>query len=124
MARDAENGARHREERRNPLEMTVRVASSLIVAGSVGVLAWKGVREERPPALAVRVDSVVARGVAHHVHVTVRNDGDAAAASAQLRVRLLRDTAHVEESEAVVEWIPGRSSARATLMFEEDPRVG
>jgi uncharacterized protein (TIGR02588 family) len=124
MARDAEQGDGLRAERRNPLETIVLTASALLVAGSIGLLAWQGAREERPAQLTVRVDSVVSRGGPYHLHVTVRNAGDATAAAAQLRVRLLRDTAVIEESEAVVEWVPGRSSARATLMFEEDPRAG
>ena len=111
------------EERRNPLEITVLAISALLVASSIGVLAWQGARGERPPELAVRVDSVVSRGGAHRVHVTVRNDGFATAATAHVRARLLRGASPVAESEVVVQWVPGRSSEHATLLFEEDPRV-
>ena len=97
-------------------------ASSLLVAASIGVLAWQGTREDRPLTLETRVDSVVARGRMHHLHLTVRNDGDRPAAAAQLRARLLRDSAVVAESEVTIDWVPGRSSASATLLFEEDPR--
>jgi uncharacterized protein (TIGR02588 family) len=123
MARDAEHRPGLGAERRNPLETIVLTASALLVAGSIAVLSWQGMRDERPPELVSRVDSVVSRGGAHHLHVTVWNDGDATAAGAQLRARLLRDTAVVAESEAVVQWVPGRSAARATLLFEEDPRA-
>jgi uncharacterized protein (TIGR02588 family) len=114
---------REPEERRNPLEIAVLAISALLVAGAIGVLAWQGAREERPPELAVRVDSVVSRGDAHQVHITVRNDGFATAAMAHVRARLLRDASPVAESEVVVQWVPGRSSEQATLLFEEDPRA-
>jgi uncharacterized protein (TIGR02588 family) len=124
MARETEHRRGHEEsERRNPLETVVLTVSALLVAGSIAVLVWQGTREERPPELVLHVDSIVARGAAHHVHVTVRNDGDATAAAVQLRARLLRDTAVVAESEAVIDWVPGRSAAQATLLFAEDPRA-
>jgi uncharacterized protein (TIGR02588 family) len=113
MARETEQrGAHDGSERRNPLETVVLIVSALLVAGSVAVLAWQGAREERPPELVLHVDSIVPR-----------DDGDATAAAAQLRARLLRDTAVVAESEAVIDWVPGRSAAQATLLFAEDPRA-
>lgn len=124
MARETEHrGGREESERRNPLETVVLTVSALLVAGSVAVLAWQGAREERPPELVLHVDSIVSRGEMHHVHVTVRNDGDATAAAAQLRARLRRDATVVAESEAVVQWVPGRSATQATLLFAEDPRA-
>ena len=107
---------------RNPLETAVLLGSALLVAGSIGVLAFQGTHDARPPVLETRVDSVVARGGVHHLHVTVHNAGDRSAAGAQLRARLLRDTTAVAESEATIDWVPARSSAGATLIFEEDPR--
>ena len=124
MARETEHRGGHEEsERRNPLEAVVLTVSALLVAGSIALLAWQGAREERPPELVLHVDSIVARGETHHVHLTVRNDGDATAAAVQLRARLLRDMAVVAESEAAVQWVPGRSAAEATLLFAEDPRA-
>ncbi len=108
--------------RRNPLETAVLVASSLLVAASIGVLAFQGTRDARPPVLETRVDSVIALGGVHHLHVTVHNGGDRSAAGALLRARLLRDTTVVAESEATIDWVPARSSASATLLFAEDPR--
>ena len=110
------------ERRRNPLETAVLAASALLVAASIGVLAWQGTRDERPVTLETGVDSVVARGRTHHLHLTVRNDGDRSAADAVIRARLLRDSTVVAESEATIDWVPGRSSASVTLLFEEDPR--
>lgn len=120
-ARGEGEGAGDRE-RRNPLETAVLVASALLVAASIGVLAFQGTRDLRPPVLETRVDSVVARGGVHHLHVTVHNSGDHSAAGAQLRARLLRDTTVVAESEATIDWVPARSSAGATLIFEEAPQ--
>lgn len=119
---DGERGERGGRQGRNPLEMTALSVSVLLVAGSIGVLAWQGVRDSVPPMLETHVDSAVARGDVHYLYITVRNEGDRPAAAAQLRVRLLRDTTVVTESEAVIDWVPGRSSAGATLLFEEDPR--
>lgn len=127
MARESGGGAdRHDggdgQQRRGALETVVLVVSVLLVVASVGVLVWQGVQGNRPPMLETRVDSAVARGGAHYLHITVRNEGDRSAAAAQLRARLLRDTIVVAESEVVLDWVPGRSSTSATLLFEEDPR--
>jgi len=108
--------------RRNPLETAVLAASSLLVAASLGVLAFQGTHDGRPPMLETRVDSVIALGGVHHLHVTVHNGGDRSAAGAQLRARLLRGATVVAESEATIDWVPAQSSASATLLFEEDPR--
>lgn len=119
---DRTDGSREPEERRrNPLETFVLVASGLLVAAAIAVLALQGARDERPPTLTTRVDSTVLRGRAHHVHVTVTNEGDRAAARALLRGSLRDGSAVVAESEATIDWVPGRSSAGATLLYDVDP---
>lgn len=123
MVRDeGTRGSREPEERRrNPLETVVLVASGLLVAAAIAVLALQGARDERPATLVTRVDSTVLRGRAHHVHVTVTNEGDRAAAGALLRGSLRDGSVIVAESEATIDWVPGRSSAGATLLFDVDP---
>lgn len=98
-------------------------ASAILVVSAIGVLAWQGARDRRPPALEARVDSVAVRGEVHHLHLTVRNDGDRSAAAVQLRARLLHDDVVVAESEVVLDWVPGRSAVEATFVFDEDPRA-
>jgi uncharacterized protein (TIGR02588 family) len=123
MVRDERTRGSHEpeERRRNPLETVVLVASGLLVAGAIAVLAFQGARDERPATLETRVDSTVLRGRAHHVHVTVTNEGDRAAAGALVRGSLREGSALVAESEATIDWVPGRSSAGATLLFDVDP---
>ena len=109
-------------EGRSPLELAAIAISALLVAGALALLVRQGVRGERPAALVTTVDSVVARGEAHQAYVSVRNLGDGAAARALVRARLLRAGEPVAESEATIDWVPGRSVARAILLFRDDPR--
>ncbi len=56
-----------------------------VVLGSFGLIVHDGLIAHRgPPAISVAVDSIVRRGELQRVHVSVRNDGGAAAADVQV----------------------------------------
>ena len=106
------------------LEWAVAAVGLLLVLGTVAFLLVDAVRGDAPPRLAARADSVIVRGAAEFVvPFTARNDGGATAAEVTV-VGELRDGAGVEAARAQLDYLPGASERRGTLVFTRDPRAG
>ena len=102
-------------------EWAVAAVGAAVLLAMVGYLAWMGlVGEEGPPALSVRVERVQPAGEGWLVLFVAANDGPSAAATVRVRGRLGEDSA-VEESVAVLDYVPQRSERRGGLMFSRDP---
>ena len=105
---------------KNPLEWTVFGISLVLIALCVGVLgheAWT--RSGSPPSVSARIGQVLERPDGFAVEIIVENTGDRTAAGVHLRLSAAAPDA---QAEAVVDYVPYRSTRRAWLTLRADPR--
>jgi uncharacterized protein (TIGR02588 family) len=114
------------EDTRRPIpatEWVVAAIGAVLVAGTIGDLAWLALsRDEAPPHVRVVVGSVHA--LQHHYLVEFRaiNDGAKAAAELLIEGELEGPDGVVETSEATIDYLPPRSEREGGLIFSRDPR--
>lgn len=93
----------------NWLEKVATVISGLLLLVIVAVLAWDGLRENRPAALtAISAGVGEVRGESWYVPVGVHNAGDEAVRDVVIAVEVTVD-GRTEEGTFTVDWLPGRS---------------
>lgn len=109
-----------------PLEWLSAALGLLLALGIVGALVREGLAgsDHAVPVLAVKTSRVVAAGGGYVVEVTVANAAPHTAASVQIEGQLETPGAEPETSNATIDYVPGRSSAKAGLLFATDPRAG
>jgi uncharacterized protein (TIGR02588 family) len=87
----------------------------------VGYLAWDGLTSANAPAdLVIRVDAVEAATAGFRVDLTVTNLGSETAAEAKVEVTATSD-GEQEAGEITFDYVPGHSSRRGSLMFQNRP---
>ena len=105
-----------------PAEWIAGLISAAIVVGTIGFLAFEAARPgEQDPALRVVVLEVHARSGAFVVDVEVRNGSRGAAAGVHLVGSATAGGGQQLEAQATLDYVPGFSSARASLVFAADP---
>ena len=110
---------------KHPLEWIVFAVSLVVVAGTLGFLAWDGLQgEDSPAALSVEIGRPEPRGNAWAVPVTVRNDGDATAEGVQVEVTLEAPGAEPERAGFEALFVPRRSKREGWVTFRSDPSRG
>lgn len=123
MAQDRHGGRRGGEGSR--WEWVAAVVSGALVLFVLAYLVYDAAaRPQTPPAVQVRVDSIVPAAGMWRVDFTARNRGHAAAAEVKVEGEIRAGGGMVETSEAVLDYVPGQSSRRGGLFFREDPRAG
>jgi uncharacterized protein (TIGR02588 family) len=94
------------------------------LALSLGVLAFLAYeatrRDDEPPSLTVELGAPEPRGGAFQVPVTVTNQGARTAAGALIMVEAIWGS-ETETAEVELEWVPGRASRQAWVVFARDP---
>ncbi len=109
---------------RSRWEWVAAAASSLLVLGVIGYMAYAAVaRPHTPPAVEVVPQSVQRAGSGWVVEFRARNNGYATAAAVTVEGTLEKNGEEVEASEAVLDFIPGRATRHGGLFFREDPRA-
>ncbi|MGH7443450.1 MAG: hypothetical protein ACREKM_01170 [Longimicrobiales bacterium] len=122
----------------------------LVVVASFGLVLYEGIAgDDRPPLLAVVVDSIVQDSAGYRVHVTVRNGGGRAAAEVRVHAELttgdlggsgdVPDAGDVPEAANVpdagdvpaiesgvirFDLLPPGARASGVFVFASDPRTG
>lgn len=110
---------------KHPLEWIVFAVSLVLVAGTVGYLAWDAVRgEDSPAAISVELGRPEPRGGGWAVPVTVRNRGDATAEGVKVEVILETPAAESERADFEVAFVPRRSQRQGWVTFRGDPSRG
>lgn len=103
------------------LEWLAAGLGALVVAALVALLGREaiGARDEVPPILSVAAVRVIPTPAGHVVEVRVANASGQTAAAVQVEGTLGDETAG-----ASIDYVAGRSDARAGLIFSADPRAG
>lgn len=109
-----------------PLEWLSAALGVLLALAIVGALVREGLAgsDHAVPVLAVAPHRIVAAGGGYVVEVKVANGAPHTAASVQIEGKLTAPGAEPETSNATIDYVPGRSSAKAGLLFAGDPREG
>jgi uncharacterized protein (TIGR02588 family) len=105
------------------LEWAAAAFGGVLLASLVGYLAYTGLTAPAgPPGIVVRTGDVDQAPAGFTLQFTARNEGKSTAAAVKIRGRLLTENQVVEESEAVLDYVPERSEREGGLFFERDPR--
>ena len=111
---------------KHPLEWAVFCVSLVVVAGTVGFLAWDAVRGEgSPPALSVELGRPEPNGGGvWAVPVTVRNRGGETAEDVNVEVTLETPGAEPETAGFQAAFVPRQSKSDGWVTFRTDPSRG
>jgi uncharacterized protein (TIGR02588 family) len=105
------------------LEWAAAAMGGVLLASLIGYLAYTGLTAPAgPPRIEVRTGKLDHGPGGYIVQFTARNDGQSTAAAVKIRGRLSVGDQVVEESEAVLDFVPERSEREGGLLFERDPR--
>jgi uncharacterized protein (TIGR02588 family) len=105
------------------IEWIAALVSSALVLALLGYTTWEALtREERPPLIEVRADSVVAAPGGYLVMFTARNDGGETAADVYIVGTLRAADGTLEESGATIDFLPLGGARHGGLFFTRDPR--
>ena len=104
-------------------ERVAAAVSTALVLFVLGLLAYDAVaRPQTPPAVEVRADTVLRAGGLWIVEFEVFNRGHNTAAAVKVEGRITGPGGQAETSEAMMDYVPGRSRRRGGLFFRQDPR--
>ncbi|HVS00074.1 MAG TPA: hypothetical protein VMW27_25835 [Thermoanaerobaculia bacterium] len=111
--------------RKNWLEWVVFSVSLVLVAGTIGFLAYDAVRGGlTPPDVVVEPGRPERRGALWAVPVRVRNAGDETAEGVRVEVTLETPGEEPEVADFEVAFVPRRSSREGWVLFARDPAGG
>jgi uncharacterized protein (TIGR02588 family) len=106
----------------DPLELVVTWISGALLAGMIAFLVWDSQRESRPPSFETTIESQTQRGTHTYVTVAVRNGGDEAARTVEVRV--VPQAEPGIEAHFSLDWVPGRSTRRGVAVFVQGVALG
>lgn len=111
---------------KHPLEWAVFALSAVLVAATVGYLAYDAIlSEEIPPLLTVEVGKPESgAGGGWSVPVTVRNDGHVTAEGVRVEVTLETPGSPPETADFDVAFVPRESKREGWVTFRSDPSRG
>jgi uncharacterized protein (TIGR02588 family) len=105
-------------------EWVAAAVSTALVLAVVGYLLYDAVaRPQTPPSVQVRADTVLQADGLWLVRFRATNHGHQTAAGLKVEGELMRADSSVETSEAVLDYVPGRSVRHGGLFFRHDPRA-
>lgn len=104
------------------VELVAGIVGLLIVIATIGYLAFETLRGgPRDPVLAVEILRVRQVEGSFAVDVEIRNRGQNAAADVHVAAATRSGQPDGLRAEVRVDYVPGQSTARATLLFAADP---
>lgn len=121
--KDQENNRRGEEEHSGTLEKIISISSLILILGITGYLAWESIQDNTPPALDVTLAEPRQQGEFVAIVVAVQNSDDDTAKAVQVRGEAPGADGKPAEAEATMDWLPGQSKRRVTLLFPTDANV-
>ena len=116
--------SRRKPEARPPdlLELIATWISGALFAAVVAFLIWDALRTSLPPSFETSIEARVQRGSHTYVTVAVRNLGDDAARTVEVRV-VAEGSEKGTEARFTLDWLPGRSTRRGVAVFPQTVAV-
>src|SRR5687767_11171573 len=112
--------SRSGEKHSGLLEKIFTVLSLLLIIAMVGYLVKETVASHPPAAFEVEQAAPIKRGQFTAVDVFVRNTGDEAAKAVNITGEVAGPDGKPIEAEATMDWLPGKSRRKVTLLFPHD----
>ena len=116
-------GSEDDRERAGILETLFTIVSVLLIAAIAIYLVREAARTQTPAAFTLKSSDPITRGNFMAVDVYVANGGDMAAKAIHLKGTVPGPDGSPVEGEATMDWLPGRSTRRATLLFPKDAQT-
>jgi len=108
---------------RTPAEWVTLACSLAVLAALVGLILVQLGADQEPAAPVAGVERVRTVGRAHHVEVTVRNEGDDTAADVQV-LASLEVGGETTEADQVIDFLAGDEEEDLVFVFRDDPAEG
>ncbi|WP_054533323.1 hypothetical protein [Herpetosiphon geysericola] len=107
-----------KRQARTTAEWVSLIISILLLSCLVGMIGWLWATEgDEPAQFSLAMGEVRQVGEQFYLEITVRNDGDQAAAAVEI-VGSLDD----QQSNVTLDLLPGHAEQNATLIFSSDPK--
>jgi uncharacterized protein (TIGR02588 family) len=103
-------------------EWVIAILGLVLVVGSIGFMVYEAMKENSPPNIVVRVDSILPVQNGYLVQIRAINQGGATVAGLMVEGELKDNGKSVEISETSVDYVPSHSERGAGLFFTRDPR--
>ena len=100
------------------LELIVTWISGALVVSLLAFLLWDARQPSLPPTFETSIESRTDRGSSVYVVVGVRNVGDEAARTVEVRVMSV-EAGSGAEAHFTLDWLPGRSTRRGVAVFSQ-----
>ena len=114
---------KHDANKPDALELIVTWISGALFLGLVGFLLWDASQPSDPPSFETVIEAREQRGSYGYVTVAVRNVGDEAARSVEVRVTP-ESGEPVAEAHFTLDWLPGRSTRRGVAVLSQRVDLG
>lgn len=106
-----------------PLEWVAALVGLAVVVGALTVLGYQALFSSGgPPIIATEVTAVERSGATYRVDVRVVNRGERTAAQLKVEGTIEGPGGEPEKSDAMIDYLPARSSRPVSLLFGRDPR--
>lgn len=106
------------------MEWVFAVIGAVLVAGTLGFIAWQGFAHNgAPPEVSFKVHSIAEIGSGYLVTVHATNRGDTTAADVKVEGELSGPAGSIEKSEMSFTYLPPRSPKTGGMFFANDPRT-
>lgn len=115
--KDGRNG---NGERAGTIEKIFTVISGILIVAITIYLGKESLAKQTPAAFVLKPSDPIERGDFKAIDVYIENTGDQAAKAVNLTGEVLGSDGKPIEAEATLDWLPGRSTRRATLIFPPD----
>lgn len=119
------NGSRGSAQSGPPLlEWIAAAVGLLLTLGVLGALGWESLKGAgtRPPAIETGIGGITPTRTGYVVEIELRNRSSATAAAVEVEGELTKADGTVATSTTTVDYVPGDSTRKAGLFFEDDPR--
>ena len=114
---------KHDASKPDALELIVTWISGVLFLGLLGFLIWDASQRSDPPSFETVIEAREQRGMYGYVTVAVRNVGDEAARSVEVRVMPESGEA-AAEAHFTIDWLPGRSTRRGVAVLAQGVDLG